>query len=177
MFYNLSGYRMNIADYEKLIFKIAHRYKSVSNLEFSDLVQLGYLGLLRADNAYDESKDTKFITLAYICIKNSIVQSVIKENRHSGCCLNDEVNQDHYYTIDRYDNKIEIDRIKSVMQVLNETEKKVIELRYLQQNFRSFRKIGELCNFTDSRAEQIEKAAIKKLKEAYRNDTFKTRKL
>lgn len=58
----------------KLVYKVAHMFKNSSyGIEFEELVAIGYEGLVRASNAYDPSKNIKFSTLAFICIKNTIL--------------------------------------------------------------------------------------------------------
>ncbi|MEY8763409.1 MULTISPECIES: sigma-70 family RNA polymerase sigma factor [Clostridium] len=50
--------------------KYRHRY------EYEDLMQVGYVGLMRAIKAFDENRGTKFITFAWVYIKREILRYI-----------------------------------------------------------------------------------------------------
>lgn len=68
-----------IEDNLKLVYKIATKYKYLccTTVDYEDLVSIGTIGLIKAAGAYDEAKNIKFSTLAFICIKNSILREFI----------------------------------------------------------------------------------------------------
>lgn len=68
-----------VEDNLKLVYKLATKYKYLccSTIDFDDLVSLGFIGLVKAAKTFDESKNIKFSTLAYICIKNSILREFV----------------------------------------------------------------------------------------------------
>ena len=61
-----------IKRYEKLVGSIAARYKN-TNVEFKELLQIGFTGLVIAVNRFDISMNTKFTTSAVHCIKGEIL--------------------------------------------------------------------------------------------------------
>ncbi len=61
-----------IKRYEKLVYSIANNYKN-SNVEFNEIVQLGFTGLVVAVNRFDINMNTKFSTSAVYCIKGEIL--------------------------------------------------------------------------------------------------------
>ena len=63
----------------KLVYKVANKYRYLccNTIDFDDLVSLGYIGLVKAADAFDESKNLKFSTLAFVCIRNSILREFV----------------------------------------------------------------------------------------------------
>ncbi len=61
-----------IKRYEKLVYSIANNYRN-SNIEFNDILQLGFTGLVVAVNRFDINMNTKFSTSAVYCIKGEIL--------------------------------------------------------------------------------------------------------
>lgn len=57
---------------QKLVYSIARKYRPFMNASYDDIVQLGRIGLSKAVDKYDLSKNTKFATYATYWIKQSI---------------------------------------------------------------------------------------------------------
>ena len=57
---------------QKLVYSIAKKYRPFMNASYDDIVQLGRIGLSKAVDKYDLSKNTKFATYATYWIKQSI---------------------------------------------------------------------------------------------------------
>ncbi len=70
-----------------LVKSIARKYFLI-NLEQSDLVQEGMIGLFNAIRSYDENSDVNFINYAKICVKRQIQNALIKNNRLKNQMLN-----------------------------------------------------------------------------------------
>ena len=68
---------INVEDYIPLVKKIAasiyRRLPDYSEVEFEDLVGVGYIGLMEARHHFDESKKTSFGTYASILIRGRIL--------------------------------------------------------------------------------------------------------
>ena len=68
--------------YEKLVYKMANKMyiakKDVldKHMDFSDILQASYLGLIHSYRSYDSSRGAKFITHAYICIPQVIDREI-----------------------------------------------------------------------------------------------------
>ena len=62
---------------EGIIYKLAHKYKNVCN--FDDLVQAGYIGVIKAINNYKDNNDTKFSTYAYKYILGEMIDFIRKD--------------------------------------------------------------------------------------------------
>ena len=66
---------MIIKRYEKLVYSIANNYRN-SNVEFNEILQLGFTGLVVAVNRFDINMNTKFSTSAVYCIKGEILHFI-----------------------------------------------------------------------------------------------------
>ena len=131
----------------KLVYEVAHKYKYLccTTVDFDDLVSIGYIGLIKASKAYDDTKNVKFSTLAFICIKNEILREFINKqyrfNDTNTVSLNSDIGgaidvenielqdiirddkMDDY--LENLDNKILID---DIYKKCTAREKKIIDL-------------------------------------------------
>lgn len=134
----------------KLVYEVAHKYKYLccTTVDFEDLVSIGHIGLIKASKAYDDTKNIKFSTLAFICIKNEILREFVNKqyrfNDANTVSLNTIINtstdsaelelqdiiQDDKMEdyLENLDNKILID---SIYEKCTDKEKRVIDL-YLE---------------------------------------------
>ncbi len=71
------AYSVLIARYLFTIRKRASVYNN-SGIDFEDLVQEGFIGLLNAVKSFESSFDTSFSTFAYLCIDRNILTAVRK---------------------------------------------------------------------------------------------------
>lgn len=134
----------------KLVYEVAHKYKYLccTTVDFDDLVSIGYIGLVKASKSYDDTKNIKFSTLAFVCIKNEILREFINKqyrfNDTNTVSLNTIINTNRYSAdlelkdiiqddkmgdyLENLYNKILID---SIYEKCTDKEKKVIDL-YLE---------------------------------------------
>lgn len=66
-----------------LVYTVLRRMNLVSDKEFEDLVQEGFIGLIKACDTYDPSKGFKFSTYACTCIRNNILMYLRTRRRQS----------------------------------------------------------------------------------------------
>ena len=134
----------------KLVYEVAHKYKYLccTTIDFDDLVSVGYIGLVKASKSYDDTKNIKFSTLAFVCIKNEILREFVNKQyrfndtntvslntkfqpKHDIDCIElqelipDDKMEDY---LENLDNKILID---SIYEKCTDKEKRVIDL-YLE---------------------------------------------
>lgn len=81
---------------EKLIYKIANRFyvENTNSIDFEDLVQEGYLGLIAACNKYNPNLNTKFITYAFYWIYKNISRFFKYKNTNNETSLNAPVGEE-----------------------------------------------------------------------------------
>jgi RNA polymerase primary sigma factor len=65
----------------RFVASIARQYQN-QGMDLDDLMQEGYIGLLRAIEKFDPGLGTKFLTYASWWVKQSILQSLSEHNRH-----------------------------------------------------------------------------------------------
>lgn len=58
---------------------------SFNSSSFEDLVEFGIIGLMKAIDYYNPSKNAKFSTFAYICVKSELLRYVSREKRSVSC--------------------------------------------------------------------------------------------
>lgn len=134
----------------KLVYEVAHKYKYLccTTVDFDDLVSIGYIGLVKASKSYDDTKNIKFSTLAFVCIKNEILREFVNKQyrfndtntvslntvfqpKHDVDCieLHELISDDKMGDyLENLDNKILIDNI---YEKCTDKEKRVIDL-YLE---------------------------------------------
>ena len=62
--------------FQRMVMKIALKFKYIDKVDFMDLIQEGNLGLLKAIKTYNSTKKTKFSTYAYRLIYTSIIDCI-----------------------------------------------------------------------------------------------------
>ena len=77
-----------IVRYLRTVQFLAGRYSSDI---YEDLVQEGFVGLLKAVNSYRHDENVRFSTYANICVKNKIISSLKKNSLINGVEFTDEM--------------------------------------------------------------------------------------
>lgn len=161
---------------------VAHIVKKFDNTgdDVDDLISIGTIGLIKAINTFDRSKQTRLATYAARCIENEILMHLRSTKKTRG-----EVMLDDPIGSDKEGNEItlmdilaaEDDVAESVeltveqeamyrrLASLSRREKRVLELRYglLGGIRRTQREISKLLGISRSYVSRIEKRALSKL--------------
>lgn len=161
---------------------VAHIVKKFDNTgdDVDDLISIGTIGLIKAINTFDRSKQTRLATYAARCIENEILMQLRSTKKTRG-----EVMLDDPIGSDKEGNEItlmdilaaEDDVAESVeltveqeamyrrLASLSRREKRVLELRYglLGGIRRTQREISKLLGISRSYVSRIEKRALSKL--------------
>lgn len=127
-------------DNEKLVFYV---YNKLTPTDFvinnkDDLIQEGYIGLLKAQKNYNPDKGIKFSTYATMCIRNEMLlymRQIKKDKRNISLnSILDEENQLELVDVlsenSNFDNKMMIDFIFNSKE-LDEKEQKVLKKLYI----------------------------------------------
>lgn len=64
-----------------LVYFVVRKYQPPSYYDEFDLVQIGMIGLIKADKNYDEEKKVQFQTFACVCIENELKMLLRRENK------------------------------------------------------------------------------------------------
>lgn len=147
-------------------------YNTIYGIENEECVSIMLLSLFRAITTFDSSKNTKFITYYYNCIKN-YMRNYIRDYMHVKC------NDVRMYYVDDYVNIADeipdphaesvqdgfVSDIKKIIKQLPPIEQKVF-LNYVYRDV-GFKEIGESLGLTRQRANQIYTSAVDKIKRKY----------
>lgn len=178
----------------RLVADIAKKYLG-NGVEFPDLVQEGNIGLLRAIEKFDYKKGNKFSTYATYWIKNRISEKVRKERNRievtsldalvyddDGISQMDKISNNGFTYYDEVAEEVERSetkrRVKELLTILNEREQYVIKHKYgvCDECELTLKQIGINLDITPQRVHQIEKGALKKLRN-YLTDPEMAKKL
>jgi len=179
----------------KFVFDIAKHYTG-RGLSISDLISEGNMGLLRAVDKFDESKDVKFISYAVWWIRQAMLEAISKKKRLIMVEIdptkpNDEIfernvsdDEDERLTngdtnfsneSDEQKRQLSIDQkeaINRLLGVLSTREREIIESYYgLGDNDElTLAEIGEKYGLSSERVRQINISSIRKLRSAIMMD-------
>ena len=81
-----------LSEYKPLVTSISRRYFLVG-AEPEDLVQEGMIGLYKAIQTFDESKQASFKTFANLCINSQIQMTIRNANRSKSKLLNEIISK------------------------------------------------------------------------------------
>lgn len=172
----------------RFVFDIARHYTG-RGVSISELISDGNMGLLRAIEKFDESKDVKFISYAVWWIRQAMLESIKKKNAINFVEIEpntdndasmdkklieddeDDVsfNNDFSNENDEKEREIKIEQKNIVIKLLNvldERERDVIESYYGINDKKelTLTDIGKKYNLSSERVRQIKKKGLMKLR-------------
>ena len=165
----------------RLVVYIAKKFES-SGADIDDLISVGAIGLIKAVQSYDVSKNIKLATYASRCIENEILMFIRKKTKQ-----NYEVSLDEPLNYDKDGNELllsdilesEPDEVNSMLEKssenkilwnairkLNAREQKIMELRFgLNGDEESTQKeVADMLGISQSYISRIEKKILSRLK-------------
>ncbi len=168
----------------RLVVYIAKKFEN-TNINIEDLISIGTIGLMKAINSYDLSKNIKLATYASRCIENEILMHLRKAVKQKG-----EISIDEPLNTDSEGNDLlladilgtdseqiflkveEINNRKKVLTAinnLNEREKNIMNLRYGfgGQKELTQKEVAEKLGISQSYISRIEKKVINGLKKEF----------
>ncbi|MCD8036759.1 MAG: RNA polymerase sporulation sigma factor SigK [Clostridiales bacterium] len=168
----------------RLVAHVAKKYAAngIVSGDFDDILSIGTIGLIKGIDSFNPDKNVRLATYAARCIENEILMYIRSTKKYTGdIFLQDTIGHDfdgNEMTVmdivstgedpipDEVGDKIEIGRMfKGMDEVLDEREKKIIELRYALSGGKEVtqREIAKMLNISRSYVSRIEKKALKKL--------------
>ena len=121
-----------IVRYLRTVHFLAGRYSADI---YDDLVQEGFMGLLKAVSTYRPDENVKFSTYANVCVKNKIISSLKRNSMINGAELTEELAENLFDGVRSGDPEsivIENERMdevyKKITSALSEQEWKVFQL-------------------------------------------------
>lgn len=162
----------------RFVFDIARRFRG-RGVSMSDLISEGNIGLMKAIERFDMSKDVKFITYAVFWVKERMMSSIkANSSRIDSSLLDDfkdaDSNDDCNNLIKDKVNDVEDeetshsreDLLDCLMCVLNDKEKKIMEFSYglCGNKEMSFQEIGKKYHISSERVRQIKLRSLDKIR-------------
>ena len=165
----------------RLVVYIARKFEN-TGIGVEDLISIGTIGLIKAINTFNPSKNIKLATYASRCIENEILMFLRRNNR-----LKTEISIDEPLNIDWDGNELllsdilgtdndlihrsiedEVDKelLGSAMKKLSVREKRIMELRFGLSNGveKTQKEVADLLGISQSYISRLEKRIISRLK-------------
>ena len=159
--------------YEKMIYKLAHKYEHVRNgCEFDDLTNAGMVGLIKAHRSFNADHGTEFITYAHRCVESEISSYVrkIKGFRTQKSCPSrhlsiEEVDPKGVW-IPAKPNELDFEiLLEQTIAPLDKREQYIMRERFLKD--RTWKSIGQTLGISSQRTLVLANAALKKIRERF----------
>jgi len=172
----------------RFVFDIAKHYTG-RGVPISELISDGNMGLLRAIDKFDESKNVKFISYAVWWIRQAILESIKKKNSINFVEIEpntdndsyidkklieddeDDTSFNHEFSNENDEKNKEISEnqrniITNIIGTLSDRERDIIENYYGLSNAKelTLNEIGKKYNLSSERVRQIKLNAIRKLR-------------
>jgi RNA polymerase sporulation-specific sigma factor len=165
----------------RLVVYIARKFEN-TGVGVEDLVSIGTIGLIKAINTFNPSKNIKLATYASRCIENEILMYLRRNNK-----VKTEISIDEPLNIDWDGNELllsdilgtendiihrsledEVDRelLNTAMKKLSIREKKIMELRFGLSNGieKTQKEVADMLGISQSYISRLEKRIISRLK-------------
>ena len=167
----------------RLVAHVSKKY-STTNIDQDDLISIGTIGLIKAINSFDYTKNIKLATYAARCIDNEILmfirsnkktkseiflnEALGKDKDDNEISLIDVIGKDEMCVDDEIDLKLRIKELYNKMkEILKGREKTILELRFGLGGTKpkTQHEIAEMLGISRSYVSRIETKAIGKLSE------------
>ena len=170
----------------RLVAHISKKY-TTTNVDQDDLISIGTIGLIKAINSFDISKNIKLGTYAARCIDNEILMFLRSSKKiRSEVYLNEPIGKDkddNEVTLleilendernieDEIDLKLKIKQLsKKMREILKDREKNILELRFGLGGHKpkTQNEIASMMGISRSYVSRIETKAISKLAKEFK---------
>ncbi|MBE5762144.1 MAG: RNA polymerase sporulation sigma factor SigE [Clostridiales bacterium] len=165
----------------RLVVYIAKRFES-SPSSLEDLVSIGTIGLIKAVNTFDGSKNIKLATYASRCIENEILMYLRRSSKLKAevsfddplntdwdgneLLLSDVLGTDPDIVSTNIETQTEKELLMHAISGLNSREQRIICLRYglIGEKERTQKEIADMLGISQSYISRLEKRIMKRLK-------------
>ncbi len=149
---------------------VANRYKKLVDVD--DLIQEGILGLLRATDTFDASKNIKFLTYASYWINCYIIRYIKKDSKYLPMNDQDQFlgNRESIKFTELEDKLIYRELQEKTYDELTKSgvstrDLDIVLSRYLSEDPCTLQELGDKYGVSRERIRQIEERMIKKIKQ------------
>ena len=144
----------------RLVVYIAKKFENTGT-GIEDLISIGTIGLMKAINTYDTSKNIKLATYASRCIENEILMYLRRSNKIKG-----EISIDEPLNQDGDGNELLLSDILGTDTDSVSREKNIMELRFgfITGNEKTQKEVADMLGISQSYISRLEKKIINKMK-------------
>ena len=166
----------------RLVVYIAKKFDN-TGVGVEDLISIGTIGLMKAINTFNPTKNIKLATYASRCIENEILMYLRRNNKTkmevsideplnvdwdgNELLLSDILGTDDDVCYKDLENEVEMKALKSALGNLSERERIIVDLRYglsdKDGEERTQKEVADMLGISQSYISRIEKKVIKKL--------------
>ncbi len=165
----------------RLVVYIARKFEN-TGVGVEDLVSIGTIGLIKAINTFNPSKNIKLATYASRCIENEILMYLRRNNKikteisideplnvdwdGNELLLSDILGTENDVTYRSLEDEVDKELLNTAMMKLSIREKKIMELRFGLSNGieKTQKEVADMLGISQSYISRLEKRIISRLK-------------
>ena len=165
----------------RLVVYIAKKFEN-TGVGLEDLISIGTIGLMKAINTFNSSKNIKLATYSSRCIENEILMHLRRSNRlKSEISIDEPLNQDgdgnelllsdilgtdDDITSRGIEDEVDKKLLKASISKLNSREKNIMELRFgfKTGEEKTQKEVADMLGISQSYISRLEKKIINKMK-------------
>ncbi len=170
----------------RLVVYVARKFEN-TGIYIEDLISIGTIGLIKAINTFDTSKNIKLATYASRCIENEILM-YLRKNHNIKCevsideplntdwdgnelLLSDVLGTENDEISRRIEEEVDRQLLYSAISRLSPREKQIMELRFgLHSGAEKTQKeVADMLGISQSYISRLEKRIIERLKKEFNN--------
>ncbi|MEG2625680.1 MAG: sigma-70 family RNA polymerase sigma factor [Christensenella sp.] len=156
----------------RIVFFVARKYAG-KKADFEDLMSVGSIGLIKAVNSFDSSKNIRFATYASVCIRNEILMYLRKTRNIEEIPFEDNVISDNMLGINEDTVWQETERraiyknVEELTSLLSPSQRKIVVLRFglFGEKERTQKEVSEIVGVSQSCVSKVEKKFLRLLRE------------
>ena len=172
----------------RLVVYIAKKFEN-TGVGLEDLISIGTIGLMKAINTFNSSKNIKLATYSSRCIENEILMHLRRSNRlKSEISIDEPLNQDgdgnelllsdilgtdDDVTSRGVEDEVDKKLLKASISKLNSREKNIMELRFgfKTGKEKTQKEVADMLGISQSYISRLEKKIINKMKKEIMSKT------
>ncbi len=165
----------------RLVVYIAKKFEN-TGVDLEDLISIGTIGLMKAINTFNNSKNIKLATYASRCIENEILMFLRRSNKIKGevsideplnqdgdgneLLLSDLLGTDEDVVYKNLEDEVDRRLLKAALSKLDEKEKNIMNLRFGMQGEkeRTQKEVADMLGISQSYISRLEKKIMIKMR-------------
>lgn len=169
----------------RLVVYIAKKFEN-TGINIEDLVSIGTIGLIKAVNTFEPSKNIKLATYASRCIENEILMYLRRNLKNRGevsldeplnvdwdgneLLLSDVLGTENDMIYKKIEGEVEKSLLWQAMHKLSQREKTIIQLRFglVGDNEKTQKEVADILGISQSYISRLEKRILRRLQREIR---------